>query len=68
MVDEQEKNLTEGVTGSARGREFTGGYGVAHCGLVRCSLWLCYSLAVTYVGWPEISRETKPGKKVAQFT
>lgn len=29
---------------------------------------LCYSLAVAYVGWPAMSRETNPGKKVAQFT
>lgn len=48
---------------AGRGKDFAGG-----CGLVRCSRWLCYSLATDYVGWPEESRETNSGKKVAQFT
>lgn len=67
-VDEQEKNEPEGATGWERGREFAGGWGVASCGLVRCSVWLCYSLAVACVGWAERSRETNSGKKVAEFT
>lgn len=67
-VDEQEKNEPEGATGWERGREFAGGCGVASCGLVRCSVWLCYSLAVACVGWAEMSRETNLGKKVAEFT
>lgn len=49
------------VAGS--GKDFAGG-----CGLVRWSLWLCYSLAADDVGWPEESRETNSSKKVAQFT
>lgn len=49
-------------------REFAGGCGAASCGLVQCSVWLCYSLAVACVGWAETSRETNPGKKVAEIT
>lgn len=51
-----------------RRREFAGGCGAASCGLVRCSVWLCYSLAVACVGWAETSTETNPGKRVAQCT
>lgn len=68
VLDEQEKNETERAASWLRGRTFAGGCRAASCGLVRCSGWLCYSLAVACVGWAETSRETNPCKKVAEFT